>query len=160
MSLSHRIAVTCTGARLDWVHVSGSKDGKSQSGQGFFVTFAVLILNCSLAMNDMFNMMGKLSEVKDKMEEIRSELPYIQLQEVSDDGLVTVDFTADKQIQQVHVDQQLLTAEKQETLQHQITETVNAAMEKASATYKAKLKEDLQGVLPNIPGLDIENLPF
>ena len=111
-------------------------------------------------MNDMFNMMGKLSEVKDKMEEIRGELPYIRLQEVSDDGLVTVDFTADKQVHRIHIDQQQLTPEKQEMLQYQITETVNAAMEKASATYKTKLKENLEGVLPNIPGLDIENLPF
>lgn len=111
-------------------------------------------------MNDMFNMMGKLSEVKDKMEEIRGKLPFIQLQEVSDDGLVTIDFTADKQVQQVQIDHSLLTPEKSETLQYQITETINAAMDKASATYKTELKNNLEGVLPNIPGMDIENLPF
>lgn len=111
-------------------------------------------------MNDMFNMMGKLSEVKEKMEEVRNKLPFINLQEVSDDGLVTVDFTADKQVHQVHIDQQLLTPEKQETLQYQVAETINAAMEKASATYKSELKNNLEGVVPNIPGLDLENLPF
>lgn len=111
-------------------------------------------------MNDMFNMMGKLSEAKDKMEEVRAQLPHIHLQEVSDDGLVTVDFTADKQVQGIQIDPQLLTADKQENLQYQITETINSAMEKANATYKAQLKEKLEGVLPDIPGLDIENLPF
>ncbi len=123
------------------------------------VTFALQIKKI-LAMNDMFNMMGKLSEVKEKMEEVKQKLPFIQLQEVSDDGLVTVDFTADKQVQQVHIDQQLLTPEKQENLQYQVTETINAAMEKASATYKAELKQNLEGTIPNIPGLDLENFPF
>jgi DNA-binding YbaB/EbfC family protein len=111
-------------------------------------------------MNDMFNMMGKLTEAKEKMEEVRNKLPFINLQEVSDDGLVTIDFTADKQVQQVHIDNQLLTPEKQENLQYQIAETMNAAMEKASATYKAELKNNLEGTLPNIPGMDLENLPF
>ncbi len=111
-------------------------------------------------MTDMFSMMGKLGEVKEKMQEVKEKLPFVELEEKSDDGLVTVKFTADKQINNVSIDESLLTADKKENLQYQVTETINAAMEKADATYKEEMKKNLEGHLPNIPGLDFNNLPF
>lgn len=111
-------------------------------------------------MNDMFSMMGKLGEVKDKMQEVKEKLPFMELEETSDDGLVTVKCTADKQINDISIDQTLISADNQNNLQYQVTETVNAAMEKADATYKAEMKKNLEGYMPNIPGLDLNNLPF
>ena len=108
----------------------------------------------------MFSMMGKLSEVKEKMQEVKEKLPFMELEEKSEDGLITVYFTADKQINKVAIDDSLLTAETKENLQYQIMETVNAAMEKADATYKDEMKKNLEGYLPNIPGMDLNNLPF
>ncbi len=111
-------------------------------------------------MNDMFSMMGKLGEVKEKVQEVKEKLPFMELEEQSDDGLVTVKFAADKQINHISIDDSLLNSEKKENLQYHITETINAAMEKADATYKDEMKKNLEGHLPNIPGLDMDNLPF
>lgn len=111
-------------------------------------------------MNDMFSMMGKLGEVKEKVQEVKEKLPFIELEEQSDDGSVTVKITADKKVNDITIDDSLLTPEKKESLQLQVTETINSAMEKADATYKEEMKKNLEGHLPNIPGLDMDNLPF
>ena len=111
-------------------------------------------------MTDMFSMMGQLGQVKEKMQEVKEKLPFMELEEKSDDGLVTVTFTADKQINHIEIDEGLIAADKKANLQYQITETINAAMEKADATYKDEMKKNLEGYLPNFPGLDLNNLPL
>lgn len=108
----------------------------------------------------MFNMMGKLSEVKDKMEEVKQKLPFIELTAQSDDEQVSIVVTGDKQVKAVHIADAAFDGGNKAQLEGKIADTMNAAFEKADAAYKQELKNHLGDSLPNIPGLDLDNLPF
>lgn len=111
-------------------------------------------------MNDMFNMMGKLSEMKDKMEEVKEKLPFIELTAQSEDEEVSVVITGDKQVKSVHIADNAFNSENKALLEGKVADAMNAAFEKADAAYKEELKNHLGDSMPNIPGLDLNNLPF
>lgn len=111
-------------------------------------------------MMDMFNILGKLGEVKSKMQEVKEKLPFIKVEAISFDQSIKVIATADKKIQSIEIDDSLLSGEKKDQLQEELKETINEALLKAGAKAKEEMKTNLEGTIPNIPGLDFDNLPF
>lgn len=100
---------------------------------------------------DLMGMMGKLQETQAKVEETKKRMGTISLQEKSNDGLLNITITADRQIKNVEIAQELL--EDKEQLEDYLVLTLNKAIKKANDMYEAELAKVAREGMPNIPGL-------
>ncbi|MGB1312704.1 YbaB/EbfC family nucleoid-associated protein [Bizionia paragorgiae] len=101
---------------------------------------------------DIMGMMGKLKETQQKVEETKTRLNTVLVDEQSSDGLLKVTLTANRTIKSITVDDALL--EDKEQLEDYLVLTLNKAIEKASAINEAELAAVAKDGMPNIPGMD------
>ena len=106
----------------------------------------------------MFSMLGKLGDVKKKIEEVKSSLPSIMLEENELDGTVIVSISADKKIHKIATSDSFYEKYSKEDREAILTEAINNAIAKADARAKEEMNKNLQGIIPNIPGVDIGSL--
>lgn len=111
-------------------------------------------------MFDMFSMMGKLKEVQAKMKEAQDNLQFITVTAESGAGLVKAKVNGQRKLISLEVDDSLLNKEDKEMVSDLIVAAVNKAMDEAGEKAKDELKRQTDGLLPNIPGLDLNNLGF
>ncbi len=102
---------------------------------------------------DMMNMMGKLKEAQQKVEETKKRLDTVIIDETSSDGKLKVSLTANRTIKSLEIDDALL--EDKEQLEDYLILTLNKAIEKATKVNEAELAASAKEGLPNIPGMDM-----
>jgi hypothetical protein len=102
---------------------------------------------------DLMGMMGKLKETQQKIEETKTRLNSVHLDEQSNDGLLKVTISANRVIKSIEIDSTLL-ADKEE-LQNYLLLVINKAIEKASAINEAELADVARVSMPTIPGMDM-----
>lgn len=107
---------------------------------------------------DMFNMMGKLKEVQAKMKEAQANLVNIKATGDAGGGMVTVTVNGTRQIESIEIDNDLIKPDDKEMLQDLVVAAVNKAMQEVDIKSKEALKQSTEGLLPNIPGLDLSGL--
>lgn len=102
-------------------------------------------------------MLGKLNDVKKKVGEVKLSLKNIELKEHSQDELVSVLLSADKTLKEIKLSKEFYekSIEERETL---LVQTINKSLAKADERAKEIMKQELNGVIPDIPGLDVGNL--
>ena len=101
---------------------------------------------------DIMGMMGKLKETQQKVEDTKTRLNSVLIDEQSSDGLLKITLTANRTIKSITVDDALL--EDKEQLEDYLVLTLNKAIEKASAINEAELAAVAKDGMPNIPGMD------
>ena len=101
---------------------------------------------------DMMNMMGKLKETQQKVEETKKRLDFVLLDEKSQDGLLEVTITANRKIKNISIHEELLT--DKERLEDYLITTLNKAIDRATAVHETELAAVAKEGLPNIPGMD------
>jgi len=101
----------------------------------------------------MFDMFGKISEMKEKMASVKQSLDTVDVTSQSPDGRVKITMTANKTVKNVDIDRKLITAENTEELEDLLIVAINRTIEKAETTAQEKIKDATAGMLPNIPGL-------
>lgn len=109
-------------------------------------------------MLDMMKMMGKMKEVQAKMKEAQENLAQIQVSAESGAGMVKATVNGKKQLVNLEIDQDLIKPEDKDMMKDLIVAAVNKALEEADIKSKEALKKSTEGILPNIPGLDLGNL--
>lgn len=109
-------------------------------------------------MFDMMKMMGKMKEVQARMKESQDKLGTLYATGESGAGLVKAKVNGKKQLITLDVDSSLLKAEDKTILQDLIVAAVNKATEEAEVMAKEEMRKSTEGLLPNIPGLDLSNL--
>lgn len=109
-------------------------------------------------MFDMMKMMGKMKEVQARMKEAQDNLNKIRVQGESGAGLVKVTVTGKKQLISVEIDNSLMKVEDKVILQDLIVAAVNKANEEAEVVAKEEMRKSTEGLLPNIPGLDLSGM--
>ena len=109
-------------------------------------------------MFDMFSMLGKLGDVKKKIEEVKESLPNIILEESELDGVVKITITASREIKKIETSDEFYTKYSKDERESILVEAVNNAIHKAEARSKEEMTKNLQGIVPNIPGVDIGSL--
>jgi|SRR5690606_22226295 len=102
---------------------------------------------------DMMNMMGKLKETQKKIEDTKKRLDTVLIDENSRDGLVKVTITANRKIQSITIENELLNDKEQ--LEDYLTQTINKAIERATQINEMELAAVAKDGLPNIPGMDL-----
>ncbi|MDI9312287.1 MAG: YbaB/EbfC family nucleoid-associated protein [Limnohabitans sp.] len=101
---------------------------------------------------DIMGMMGKLKETQQKIEDTKKQLDTVLVDEKSNDNLVQVTITANRQIRNISIDDSLL--EDKEQLEDYLVLVLNKAIEKATAVNEAELGAVAKDGMPNIPGMD------
>ncbi|RIV22538.1 YbaB/EbfC family nucleoid-associated protein [Fibrisoma montanum] len=109
----------------------------------------------------MFNMMdmfGKMKEVQARMKEAQQSLSTITETGEAGAGLVRVTVNGLKQVQKIELDADLIKPEEREMLQDLIVAATNKAMDNVETKAREHLRQATEGLLPNIPGLDLGGL--
>jgi hypothetical protein len=101
---------------------------------------------------DMMGMMGKLKETQQKVEATKKRLDTVTLEEKSNDNLLSVTITANRQIKKISIDESLL--EDKEQLEDYLIMTLNKAIQNATNVNEAELAAVAKEGMPNIPGMD------
>jgi DNA-binding YbaB/EbfC family protein len=109
-------------------------------------------------MFDMMKMMGKMKEVQARLKEAQDNLVHIQATGESGAGMVKATVNGKKQLVTVDIDPALLKQEDKMVLQDLIVAAVNKATEEADILAKEELRKSTDGLLPNIPGLDLSGM--
>ncbi|MEP1983273.1 MAG: YbaB/EbfC family nucleoid-associated protein [Maribacter dokdonensis] len=100
----------------------------------------------------MMGMMGKLKETQKKVEETKKRLDTVSLEEKSNDGLVSVTITANREIKKIVIDDSLL--QDKEQLEDYLILTLNKAIQNATNVNETELAAVAKDGMPNIPGMD------
>ncbi len=100
---------------------------------------------------DLMGMMGKLKETQQKIEETKKRLDNVLVDEQSNDGLLKVTLTANRQIRSITIDDALL--DDKEQLEDYLVLVINKAIDKATAVNEAELAAVAKDGMPDIPGL-------
>ncbi len=109
-------------------------------------------------MFDMMKMMGKMKEVQARLKEAQDNLVNVQATGESGAGLVKATVNGKRQLMQLDIDNSLIKPDDKMVLQDLIIAAVNKASEEAEIKAKEELKKSTEGLLPNIPGMDLSGL--
>lgn len=109
-------------------------------------------------MFDMMKMMGKMKEVQARMKEAQDNLVNIRAQGESGAGMVKATVNGKKQLVALEVDPSLLKSEDRIILQDLVVAAVNKANEEVDGLAKEAIRKSTEGLLPNIPGLDLSGM--
>ena len=109
-------------------------------------------------MFDMMKMMGKVKEVQARMKEAQDNLVNLKVTGESGGGMVKVTINGKKQLIDIDIDAAILKAEDKVLIQDLVVAAVNIASDKADALAKEEIRKSTDGMLPNIPGMDLGSL--
>ncbi|MCU0367496.1 MAG: YbaB/EbfC family nucleoid-associated protein [Cyclobacteriaceae bacterium] len=109
-------------------------------------------------MFDMMKMMGKMKEVQQKMKEAQDNLSKIKTTSESGGGMVRATVNGKKQVLTIDIDPIIIKADDKILMQDLVVAAVNKAMEDVDILAKEEIKKATDGLLPNIPGMDLSNL--
>lgn len=97
-------------------------------------------------------MMGKLKETQQKMEETKKRLDTVLVEEQSTDGLLKITITANRKIKSITIADDLLKDKEQ--LEDYIILVMNKAIEKATKVNEVELDSVAKMDMPMMPGME------
>ena len=109
-------------------------------------------------MFDLMKMMGKMKEVQERMKQAQDNLAMLKIHGEAGGRMVKATVNGKKQLIALEIDPTLLKGEDKIIVQDLVVAAVNKANEEAEVQAKELLKKSTEGLLPNIPGLDLSNL--
>ncbi len=98
-------------------------------------------------------MMAKLKEAQAKIEETKLRLNTIMVDGDSGNGAVVVTITANREVKNIAIDDELL--DDKEALEDYLIIALNKAIKKANDINEAEMAAAAKGGLPDIPGMDM-----
>lgn len=102
---------------------------------------------------DLQGMMGKLKEAQQKVEETKTRLNSVLIDEVSADENIKVTITANREIKRISINDILL--KDAEELEDYLIITLNKAIAKATTINEDELAIAAKSGMPNISGMDM-----
>jgi len=109
-------------------------------------------------MFDMMKMMGKMKEVQAKMKEAQDNLVRVQATGEAGGGMVKATVNGKKQVISIDIDAAILRTDDKVLVQDLVVAAINKANEEVEVLAKEELKKTTDGLLPNIPGMDLSSL--
>ncbi|HBK87671.1 MAG: YbaB/EbfC family nucleoid-associated protein [Cyclobacteriaceae bacterium] len=109
-------------------------------------------------MLDMMNMMGKVKEMQARLKQAQDNLELITVSGEAGAGMVRATVNGKKKLLSVEIDPSIVSPGEKFLLQDLVVAAVNKAMEEAEMKAKEELRKSTEGILPNIPGMDLSNL--
>ncbi|GAB2527140.1 YbaB/EbfC family nucleoid-associated protein [Spirosoma aerophilum] len=110
---------------------------------------------------NMMDMFGKMKEVQSRMKDAQENLSAVTETGESGAGLVKVTVNGLKNVLKVEIDPDLIKSNApadREMLQDLIVAATNKAMANVETKAREHLRQATEGLLPNIPGLNLDGL--
>ena len=109
-------------------------------------------------MFDMMKMMGKVKEVQARMKEAQDNLVLIKASAESGGGMVKATVNGKKLLISLDIDPAILKSEDKILVQDLIVAAVNKASDEVDVLAKEEIRKSTEGILPNIPGMDLSSM--
>ncbi len=109
-------------------------------------------------MFDLMKMMGKMKEVQERMKQAQDNLALLKIDGEAGGGMVKATVNGKKQLIAIEIDPTLLKSDDKMIVQDLIVAAVNKANEEADVQAKEQIKKSTEGLLPNIPGMDLSSM--
>lgn len=109
-------------------------------------------------MLDMMKMLGRMKEVQARLQQAQNNLVNIKTTGESGGGMVKATVNGKKQVLMLEIDETLLKPEDRTVLQDLVVAAVNKALEQAEELARDELRKSTEGLLPDLPGLDLGSL--
>ncbi len=109
-------------------------------------------------MGDMMGLMGKMKDLQARMKEAQEQLSTLTESAESGAGLVRVTVNGQKKVVNLQIDADLIKPEDKEMLQDLVIAAVNKALDTIEPKIKEHLQKSTEGLLPNIPGMDLGSM--
>lgn len=106
----------------------------------------------------MMKMLGKMKEVQAKLKEAQENLVNITTTTESGAGMVKATVNGKKQLVNLEIDNDIISVDDKEMMQDLIIAAINKALEEIEVQAKEELKKSTDGMIPNIPGLDLSGM--
>jgi hypothetical protein len=100
---------------------------------------------------DMMGMMNKIKETQAKVEQTKKRLDTVMLTEKSNDDLLKVTITANRELKSIEIDDELLKDKEQ--LEDYLILGLNKAIQKASRINDTEISAVAKEGMPDISGL-------
>ncbi|MBL0343216.1 MAG: YbaB/EbfC family nucleoid-associated protein [Bacteroidetes bacterium] len=101
----------------------------------------------------MFDMLGKLGEVKKAMDTIKARLDTITVEGEAGEGNVKVIMTGNRLVKTIAISDRMMSIDRKNELEELLELAINRANEKAQNVSDSEMKSAGKGILPDIPGL-------
>jgi DNA-binding YbaB/EbfC family protein len=109
-------------------------------------------------MFDMMKMMGKMKEVQARVKEAQDNLVNISAHGESGGGMVKATVNGKKQLIALDIDSTILKADDKIIIQDLVVAAVNKASAEVEILAKEEMRKSTEGLIPNIPGMDLSGL--
>ena len=109
-------------------------------------------------MLDMMKMMGKVKEMQTRLKEAQDNLESIIVHGEAGAGMIKATVNGKKKLISIDIDPTILSPSEKILVQDLVVAAVNKAMGEAEVKAKEELKKSTEGMLPNIPGLDLTSM--
>ena len=106
-------------------------------------------------MFDMMKMMGKMQEVQAKLKEAQERLGDVIVTGEAGAGMVKATANGKRQLVKLEIDKTLVKPEDLDMMTDLIVAATNKALEEAEIKAKEEIRKSTEGVIPNIPGMDL-----
>ena len=106
-------------------------------------------------MFDMMKMMGQIKEVQGKVKQAQEKLVHITAEGEAGAGMVKAMVNGKKQVVSITIDDSLVNDNDKEMIQDLTVAAINKAMDEVDVLAREEMKKATDGVLPNIPGMDL-----
>lgn len=106
----------------------------------------------------MMKMMGKMKEVQARIKEAQDNLVKLSASGESGGGMVKATVNGKKQLIALDIDPTILKADDKILIQDLVVAAVNKASEEADILAKEEMRKSTEGLIPNIPGMDLGSL--
>ena len=103
-------------------------------------------------------MFGKMKDIQARMQEAQQSLSTLTETGESGAGMVRATVNGLKQVMAVDIDPELIKVEDREMMQDLVVAAINKAMDIMEPRIREHLKKSTEGLLPNIPGMDLGNM--
>ena len=109
-------------------------------------------------MLDMMKMMGKVKEMQTRLKEAQDNLDKIIAHGEAGAGMIKAIVNGKKKLISIDIDPTILSSSEKILVQDLVVAAVNKAIDEADVRAKEELKKSTEGILPNIPGLDLTSM--
>ena len=101
----------------------------------------------------MFDQLGKMKELQERMEEVKARLETVTLVGEAGNGEVRVMCNGNRRIKNVYINHSLLKTADQEQIEELVVVASNRALEQADRVNESEMRSAAFGMLGNLPGL-------
>ena len=102
---------------------------------------------------DLKGMMGKLKDAQEKVAATKLRMNTVLIDEKSSDGLLKITITANRELKNIEISDELLKDKEQ--LEDYLILTLNKAIQKATDINDAEVAAVASEGMPKIPGMDM-----